>query len=464
MSNGQQDPRLDFNGLYAQAQDAMPELKAYGDDFLADIRRKYPGKFDDVRFEQGPLKKPERAQAKIDSDYEGKLENIADLVRGRLIVKTPEQVELLRSELQARHQEMSIETFKDNFAEPLSTHFRAINMKIRMPNGHLAEFRIDQRDIVAAGENTHKQYEEIQSIDRRTKLENRPMTDSERLRRIELRSQLRETFDQAAIKGDLDGLLNEKGRATLHSHGYHFKLPNRGVHGVGAALGAADLVHKLGPNGTFQEDWANPDTHVLAGAGIATDISAIALDGAETVNALSRISQGIAKAAPLTKAVPVVTVALGAASGGINYEIAAAKHDGGAAAQALGQTVGGTTGALAGTWTGTFIGGGICAWTGAGTVPCGIVGGIVGFAGALYGGAKGAENGGETAREAFGDNLQRRFDAQAQAEQPKSNDIMAPYHNLASDSKMLSGKTDDICEGKNDPEYNQFFRLPQNGL
>lgn len=218
MSQGLQNPDLSLDQLYDQATRAQPELKSYGENLLHYLQEKYPGQFDGVPFEQAPLKEIERIQDKITADYNGDHTKIADIVRGRLLVETPEQIEIIRREMTALQQDMRIEKYKDFYAEPLLTHFRTLNTQVRLPNGHIAEFRIDQIDMSIAGNQTHDLYEEMQKIERTAKLENRPLTEAEIERWELLLEEQRTELDRASNKANLDSLLNEKGVATLQSH------------------------------------------------------------------------------------------------------------------------------------------------------------------------------------------------------------------------------------------------------
>ncbi|UJP03684.1 MAG: hypothetical protein LZF85_04330, partial [Nitrosomonas sp.] len=218
MGEGLQNPDLSLEQLYDQAIQSQPELKSYGENFLRYLQEKYPGQFDGVYFEQAQLKEFHRVVDKVEADYAGDHTKIADIVRGRLLVETPGQISIIHDEITAFRQSMGIEKLKDFYAEPLDTHFRTLNSQVRLPGGHVAEFRIDQHDMAIASHVTHDLYEEKQKIERQAKLENRPLTDNETERRNNILDAQRAEFDRASNKGNLDTLLNEKGAATLLSH------------------------------------------------------------------------------------------------------------------------------------------------------------------------------------------------------------------------------------------------------
>lgn len=148
MAGGQKptQPITDFDALYQQAKESQPLYAAKMNEYLSQLKERYPGVFDGVQFEQGPLKTRDRALAKINGDYEGHPEKIADLVRGRFVVNTAQQADILRKDIIA-HAPFKVERLKDQFAEPLDTQFRAVNAQVRLSNGHLAEFRVEHRGM-----------------------------------------------------------------------------------------------------------------------------------------------------------------------------------------------------------------------------------------------------------------------------------------------------------------------------
>jgi len=217
VSAGLQDYNLTFPLLYEQARHSVPVVTLTGTAMLAGLRSEYPGLFDDVEFETGTLKARDRAFAKINSDYAGDHSQICDLARGRFIVDTAEQIEAIR-EFIKNSQHIGILTVKDRFANPSDTHFRDINMKVRLINGHVAELRVEQRDVLAASKYTHEPYRRVQEIDRMTEAEGRMMTEAEALERQQLMDKVRDIHDIPARKAGLDRLLDQAGRINLAIH------------------------------------------------------------------------------------------------------------------------------------------------------------------------------------------------------------------------------------------------------
>ena len=237
MGEGLQNPDLNLNQLYDQAGQAMPDFAEFGQNFLQYLQEKYPDQFAGVEFQHPELKGLERIQDKITGDYDGDHTKVVDMVRGRLLVETPEQIQIIRHEISDLQDNLGIVKVKDFYAEPLETHFRTLNTQVQLPNGHIAEFRIDQHDMAIAGDNSHHLYEERQAIDRLAKAENRSLTESEIIRRNELLEEQRAIFHDPAQKNNLDSLLNENGKAMLAEHRNH------------RMAGMAETFGRLGKNG-----------------------------------------------------------------------------------------------------------------------------------------------------------------------------------------------------------------------
>lgn len=218
MGEGLQNPDLNLNQLYDQAGQTMPVFAKFGQGFLQYLQDKYPEQFSGVEFQHAPLKDLERIQKKVTGDYDEDHTRVADMVRGRLLVETPEQIQIVRNEITALQESLGIVKVKDFYAEPLETHFRTLNTQVQLPNGHVAEFRIDQHDMAIAGSNSHHLYEEMQAIERVAKAENRPFTDAEAERWQRLIEEQRAIFHDPAQKANLDTLLNENGKAMLEDH------------------------------------------------------------------------------------------------------------------------------------------------------------------------------------------------------------------------------------------------------
>ncbi|MCP5275777.1 MAG: hypothetical protein H6936_13195 [Burkholderiales bacterium] len=331
MGEGLQNPDLNLNQLYDQAGQAMPEFADFGQSFLHNLQEKYPDQFAGVEFQRAELKDLERIQDKVTGDYKGDHTKVVDMVRGRLLVETPEQIQIIRHEISDLQDSLGIVKVKDFYAEPLETHFRTLNTQVQLPNGHVAEFRIDQIDMAIAGDNSHHLYEEMQELDRKVQAENRPFTDTEAERWQHLMEEQRAIFHDPAQKNNLDSLLNENGKAVLEEHRNH------------RMAGMAETFGRLGKNGG-----------VIAGVTFGT------LSGAFTLAAGGSKAQ--AAEAVYESAVPYGETSLDAVRGDLeamerSATIETASNIGAAGGALAGAAIGTTIMPGVGTAVGAMIGG-----------------------------------------------------------------------------------------------------------
>ncbi|QQG36150.1 MAG: hypothetical protein HYS17_11780 [Micavibrio aeruginosavorus] len=188
--------------------------------------------------------------------------------------------------------------------------------------------------------------------------------------------------------------------------------------GVGVGMGVYSLTEKFGEGGTAKADLANKETRTLAQAGIAADVSAIAVDGGDGLRSLKAASQTMQSASKLGRVAAPVGVALSVASGAIDYKIAEKQGDGKRAAEAISGTTGGVAGAAAGGIVGAKAGAAAGAAIGAffgvvGAAPGAVIGGFIGGIGGAIAGAWGGSKAGNKVGEAVGlqEKLQAKFDA-----------------------------------------------------
>ncbi len=332
-----QNPDLNLNQLYDQAGQAMPEFADFGQNFLRYLQTKYPDQFAGVEFQRAELKDLERIRDKVTGDYDGDHTKVIDMVRGRLLVETPEQIQIIRHEISDLQDSFGIVKVKDFYAEPLETHFRTLNTQVQLPNGHVAEFRIDQIDMAIAGDNSHHLYEERQAIDRSAKAENRFLTESEIIRRNELLEEQRAIFHDPAQKNNLDSLLNENGKTMLVEHRNHRmasmaetfgRLGKNGGLIAGAAFGTLSGAFTLAAGGSAAQaaeavyegavPYGETQIDVLRG-----DVQAMKRSATiETTSNIGAAGGALAGAAIGTVIMPGVGTVAGAAVGGIGAGIA----------------------------------------------------------------------------------------------------------------------------------------------
>jgi len=343
-------PDLSFDDLYKQAENSVPILEKNAQNLLDRLKTQNPKMFESVIFEMGPLKEPDRALAKINSDYHGDQRQIKDLVRGRFVVDTPEQITVIK---QAILEELDVDFMKDKFANPVATTgYRDINTKIGLENGHIAEIQIQQRDMLRVNKVTHDIMEEIQAIDRQAKAENRMLTAQEDTRINALENQAKELHAAAAYDGNLNTLVKPELREQF---AYKGELDAKG-----SALGKlSETTGKLGRNGG-----------VVAGIALGTLSSAFAL--------ASGSSKAEAAEIFYETAVPYGETELDLARGDLEAAARSATIE---TASNGGSLAGAAAGAAAGAMIGSAMPG---LGTAAGAVVGGIIGGLGGGIGTGY--------------------------------------------------------------------------------
>lgn len=250
------------------------------------------------------------------------------------------------------------------------------------------------------------------------------------------------------------------------------RIQHRAGSGVGVGMGVYGLSQKLGENGTAAGDLRDDRTRNLAKAGIATDMAAIGVDGAEGLATLSKVSKGLESASRVSRVAAPVAAGLAVASGVVEYKIAEKKGDGKRAAEAVGSTAGGLTGALAGGVAGAkggaLAGAAIGAFFGGvGAAPGAAIGGFIGgLAGAIGGGWAGAEGGKAVSREVLTDTFQKQFDEQrpvkkTEITRPVREASNQPYYDYSPSSSVPSPAKSFAASA---PDMGQHFRMASTGI
>ncbi len=116
------------------------------------------------KFIIAPLKSQGRAADKVRNDYGGDWSRIKDIVRGTYLTDSPESARNLLAKMQ---KSMDVVDVKDKFKKPTDAGYRDMNVVVRLPSGHLAEFQINVRAMLQAKEAAHHLYAEQQSIERK---------------------------------------------------------------------------------------------------------------------------------------------------------------------------------------------------------------------------------------------------------------------------------------------------------
>jgi hypothetical protein len=142
-----------------------------------------------------PVKGTARSIEKTMGEYEGDALRLKDLVRGTLVVRTPEEAARALQAIRDRFGEVAV---KDRMiapdARPLSTGYRDVNVLVTI-GGRPVEIQINTPQMLAAKDITHKLYEKQRALDA---LEaKRPLTDAEKADRAALVEQQKAIYARA---------------------------------------------------------------------------------------------------------------------------------------------------------------------------------------------------------------------------------------------------------------------------
>jgi hypothetical protein len=147
------------------------------------------------------LKRRERTQEKIQSDYDGDASRITDLARSSVICENPQQVYKALGELESQFKVVRV---KDRFEKPVNG-YRDMLVNLEMSNGHIVEVQLHVRSVMEVKNGSgHKLYEESRSIYAKAKTENRPLTAQEAETVGRLEQQQKQLYDDAYQK-TIDG-------------------------------------------------------------------------------------------------------------------------------------------------------------------------------------------------------------------------------------------------------------------
>jgi hypothetical protein len=183
----------DLDGLYAEAQVALPELA----DMTRQIARDLGGEP-----LVAPLKTRESAMNKILGDLAGDASGVTDLARSTIIFQTEEQVMQALASIKQRYELVQV---KDRFAKPLHG-YRDVLMNVKMSNGHIVEIQLHIAAMLHAKEGLggHKLYEQHRALRRKASEEGRRLTGQEAAELVRIEGQMRALYGaayEAAKKG-----------------------------------------------------------------------------------------------------------------------------------------------------------------------------------------------------------------------------------------------------------------------
>ncbi len=133
------------------------------------------------------LKTRTRAQAKINSKYQGQVARITDIARTSLVSNNSYE---LMSAFELLDKETEILQIKNRFKTPKQSGYRDINLLVRLPKSQMiAEIQLHLEGIQTVKNGPeHDNYEQIQSIERSAQQAERSITEVEQQKIAQLRT------------------------------------------------------------------------------------------------------------------------------------------------------------------------------------------------------------------------------------------------------------------------------------
>lgn len=132
----------------------------------------------------GPMKKRERAEEKVKSDYGGDWSRVGDLVRASVAVDSFDDIESTLDKLRASGLKLARKP-KDRFAHPTESGYRDLMLNVVYPNGHVGELQMHLKPILKVKSEGHKLYEGVRSIEAKAKAEHRDKLTDEEMHTVE---------------------------------------------------------------------------------------------------------------------------------------------------------------------------------------------------------------------------------------------------------------------------------------
>lgn len=164
-----EQPVRTVDELYAHAAEAMPEFHA-----AATALAQAAGGNATL---PTALKGRPRAEQRIATSFEGHVERLTDLLRGRIVFSN---LDALLGAVRACGDAFDIVALKDRFTQPFADGYRDVLLNVRLSNGHVAELQLHLDETLAfADTGSHALYEQARAIFARAKTEGRPLTADE---------------------------------------------------------------------------------------------------------------------------------------------------------------------------------------------------------------------------------------------------------------------------------------------
>ncbi|NEW57574.1 hypothetical protein GV794_18205 [Nocardia cyriacigeorgica] len=140
-----------------------------------------------------------RAEDKI-AGYQGNASRLTDLVGAKIVFDSVADI-YRAAGLLAHDERIEIVDFDDRFNEPVGSGYRDLQMKVRMPNGHIAELRLHLSHIDEVADYEHALYEGRRDLKALAESEGRDPTPNESALKAALERRSVEMFQMALERG-----------------------------------------------------------------------------------------------------------------------------------------------------------------------------------------------------------------------------------------------------------------------
>lgn len=169
-------PVASKEAVFQLAQDSMAPYKQWlldvSKEIGAEMQTKPPEETDmsspGAMLFIAPVKSENRATEKVESDYNGDWSKLIDGVRASIAVDTVEEVKDVLEHLKSKGLKLA-RLPKDRFNNPLPNGYRDMLMNVTLPNGCVAELQLHVKDMIAAKQAGHGDYEIERTMDGRYK-------------------------------------------------------------------------------------------------------------------------------------------------------------------------------------------------------------------------------------------------------------------------------------------------------
>lgn len=123
-----------------------------------------------ARDEEGPIlvttptKDEERAEEKVDTDYDGDWSRLLDVVRATIAVDREDEIEGVLEVLRASGMELARKP-KDKVEDVGGDGFRALHFNVVLPSGHVGELQVMVKPVLVARIEMHDCYEALRELE-----------------------------------------------------------------------------------------------------------------------------------------------------------------------------------------------------------------------------------------------------------------------------------------------------------